>query len=168
MNPKPDFLALLKALQESRVDFIVVGGVCAVLQGAPINTFDLDVVHSREPDNIDRLLVALEGLDVYYRGKGERRIKPERSHLCSPGHQLLTTRFGPLDLLGEIGQGHGYEELLTQTVELDVGGDVKARVLNLDTLIKIKEETAREKDQATLAILKRTLEERSKGEVRSR
>lgn len=31
------------------VDFIVVGGVAAVLGGAPISTFDLDIVHARDP-----------------------------------------------------------------------------------------------------------------------
>ncbi len=41
MKPKPDFLALLQTLAEHQVDFIVIGGVCAVLQGAPISTFDL-------------------------------------------------------------------------------------------------------------------------------
>ena len=58
MKPKPDFLAILQTLAKHQVDFIVVGGVGAVLQGAPISTFDLDVVHSRTSDNIDRLLVA--------------------------------------------------------------------------------------------------------------
>lgn len=47
-RPEPDLFGLLQALAEQRVDFIVIGGVAAVLQGAPIATFDLDVVHSRE------------------------------------------------------------------------------------------------------------------------
>jgi hypothetical protein len=49
------------------VDFIVVGGVGAVLQGAPISTFDLDRVHPRTRKNVDRLMVALELLDARYR-----------------------------------------------------------------------------------------------------
>ena len=61
-KPKPDFLAILKTLAEYKVDFIVVGGVCAVLHGAPVSTFDLGLVHSRTPDNIDRLMSALESL----------------------------------------------------------------------------------------------------------
>jgi hypothetical protein len=46
-----DFLAILRTLAAHKVDFIVVGGVCAVLQGAPVNTFDLDIVRSREGGN---------------------------------------------------------------------------------------------------------------------
>jgi hypothetical protein len=53
--PATDFLAVIHALSEHCVDFIVVGGVAAVLEGAPISTFDLDIVHSRAIDNVQRL-----------------------------------------------------------------------------------------------------------------
>ncbi len=42
-----DFFATLRALREGGVEFLVVGGLAAVLDGAPINTFDVDVVHKR-------------------------------------------------------------------------------------------------------------------------
>lgn len=161
-KPKPDFLAILKTLAEYKADFIVVGGVCAVLHGAPVSTFDLDLVHSRTPDNIDRLMSALESLEAYYRGQGTRIIKPKQVHLLSPGHQLLMTRAGPLDLLGVIGKGRGYQELLKNTVEVQVSSHLKVRILDLDTLIKVKEETARERDKAVLPVLRRTLEEKSR------
>lgn len=45
------------------MDFLVVGGICAVLHGAPIATFDLDWVHSRHPDNIQLPMAALEALE---------------------------------------------------------------------------------------------------------
>ena len=73
------------------------------------------------------------------------------------------TGAGPLDLLGIIGHGRGYEDLLGETSEIDVGEGLRVRVLDLASLIKIKEETAREKDKAVLAVLRRTLEEKSKG-----
>ncbi len=58
----------------------MVGGVGAVLQGAPISTFDLDLVHSRTRKNVDRLLVALELLDARHRTAGAREISP-RGHI---------------------------------------------------------------------------------------
>lgn len=66
-KPIPDFLEILKILVSNEVDFIVIGGVCAVLHGAPVTTFDLDLVHSRVPDNLDRLILSLHALDAYYR-----------------------------------------------------------------------------------------------------
>lgn len=159
--PSPDFLALLRTLVEHGVDFIIVGGVSAVLHGAPVTTFDLDLVHSRTPGNISRLLSALNDLDAYYRGQGDRRLSPNPSHLASPGHQLLMTGFGPLDLLGTIGRERSYEDLFEHTTELSVSG-LHLRVLNLETLIEVKEEVGHEKDKAVVPILKRTLEEKSK------
>lgn len=71
-KPIVDYLEILKTLRSHGVDFVVVGGVCAVLHGAPLATFDLDVLHSREPHNLARLMAALEELDVHYRVPGRR------------------------------------------------------------------------------------------------
>jgi hypothetical protein len=161
-TPQLKFTAILLELGRHNVDFIVVGGVAAVLEGAPVNTFDLDVVHSREQTNIARILKALDSLQAIYRTQPARALKPDASHLSSSGHQLLMTRFGPLDVLGSIGRLHGYEDLLPHTTELELGKGLRVRVLNLEKLIAIKEETGGEKDAATLPILRRTLQEKRK------
>jgi len=41
--PVSDLNALLKGLSKARIEFILVGGVAAVVQGAPVTTFDLDM-----------------------------------------------------------------------------------------------------------------------------
>ena len=156
-----DFLAIIKALQRGHVDFIVVGGVAAVLHGAPINTFDLDIVHARFPENIDRLIGALGELGAHYRDQTGRKLPPAPLLLAGDGHNLFATTHGPLDVLGVIGTGHTYETLLPDTIEQSVGG-FRLRVLALGPLIRVKEETARDKDRAVLAILRRTLEQSSK------
>jgi hypothetical protein len=145
------------------VEFLIVGGVAAVLQGAPINTFDLDVVHSTDPANVSRVMAALEELDAIYRAQPDLRLRPNASHLSSAGHQLLITRLGPLDLLGSIGKGRAYPDLLIHTTEMKAGPSLSVRVLDLETQIAIKEEVGGEKDRAALPILRRTIEERRKG-----
>jgi len=80
----PDFLAILRVLAAHEVDFIIVGGVCAVLHGAPVTTFDLDVVHSRDDLNLGRLLATLEPLAAAYRGRGTQRLAPTREGLAGP------------------------------------------------------------------------------------
>jgi hypothetical protein len=65
--PEHKLVATLRALRENDVQFIVVGGPAAALNGVPINTFDLDAVHSRDPENIARLVPALESLDAVFR-----------------------------------------------------------------------------------------------------
>lgn len=160
--PRPDYAAILLKLVEHRVDFIVVGGVGAVLQGAPITTFDFDVLHSTEEANVERLMAALDSLDACCRIQPERRLKPQASHLVSSGHQLLVTRHGPLDLLGSIGKGHTYSDLIPHTEPLVIAPDIRVPVLELSKLIAVKEETAGEKDRAVLPILRRTLQERDR------
>ena len=72
------------------------------------------------------------------------------------------TKDGPLDLLGELANGRDYDELLENTVSLVLSEGLTVRLLKLETLIETKEEAARDKDIAILAILRRTLEEQRK------
>jgi len=160
--PEGKLIATLRALHEGGVEFILVGGLAAVLNGAPVNTFDIDVVHSRDAGNIDRLLPVLDALGAVYRMQPERRLRPNASHLASTGHLNLIARYGPLDLLGTIGRDLGYHDLLTHSIELDIGEGLRIRVLDLETIIAIKEELGGEKDRAVLPILRRTLEEKRK------
>ena len=157
--PVSDFRALLRALTEGEVEFAIVGGFAAALNGAPMNTFDLDIVVSRSEDNVAKLLRVLDGIDAVYRMQPSRRLKPKPSHLSSPGHHNLITNCGPLDVLGTVGRGLGYEELLPHAIEMEIGNGQRVRVLDLATIIALKEELAGEKDLAVLPILRRTLEQ---------
>jgi len=155
-------VARLRALCGAGVEFILVGGVAAVLNGAPVNTFDVDIVHSRTAANINRLLAVLESLDAVSRIQPERRLKPDASHLTGTGHLNLITRLGPLDVLCTVGQNLAYEDLLSHSAEMDIGGGIRVRVLNLETIIAIKESLGGDKDRAVLPILRRTLELKKK------
>jgi predicted nucleotidyltransferase len=157
--PENDFAAILRALREGGVDFILVGGLSAVLNGAPAQTYDVDIVHSREAANVERLTKVLESLDAIFRIQPERRIRPAPSHLAGAGHLNLITKFGPLDLLGTIGRDLDYRALLPHSSEKIVAEGVTIRVLDLETLIAIKEELGGEKDRAMLPLLRGTLEE---------
>ena len=155
-----DFEKILRILSEYRVEFIIVGGVSAVLQGVPLDTFDLDIVHKRDPDNIERLLGALDKLDAYYRIQAARRLRPNASHLRATGHGLLVTSYGNLDVLGSVDESLTYEDLLDKSELMSLSDDWQGRVLNLETLIELKEKLGRDKDRAALFLLRHTLEEK--------
>src|ERR1700722_7179113 len=109
--------AMVRALHDAGAEFLVVGGLSAVLNGVPVNTYDVDVVHRRTSGNVDRILSVLDSLNAVYRIPPERRLRPVRSSLMSTGQNLIT-KYGPLDLLGEIGDGLGYDELLPRSAEI--------------------------------------------------
>lgn len=156
--PRARFAEILRLLAENEVEFVVVGMTAGILQGAPVTTVDLDVVHRRTRENVARLLRVLSVLDATYR-HDTRGLRPGESHLVGPGHQLLATTHGDLDCLGTIDEDRGYEELLPISVELALGPGRTVRVLTLQALIESKERAGRPKDLAALPILRATLEE---------
>lgn len=148
-----DLEALLRALVDGGVEFIVVGGAAAVIHGAPITTQDLDIVHRRTEDNVERLLRVLEALDARVRSDfGGPPLRPAREHLMGRGQLNLSTSLGPLDPLCEIGSAEGFEELDSASIEVADGG-LRLRVLGLDKLIEVKTVAARAKDKLVLPVL---------------
>lgn len=128
-----------------------------MLHGVPLATFDLDLVPEGSAANLDRLHSCLVSMNAFYRGRGDERLPPERSHLDHRGHILLVTDFGPLDVLGYIGKNWTYERLFDRTEIVDCDG-MKLRILDLETIVQIKKELPREKDQASLPLLESALE----------
>jgi hypothetical protein len=158
-----DLPALLAALCHAGIEFIIVGGAAAVLQGVPITTIDLDIVHRRTPENVTRLLALLLSLDATMRYDFARRgLRPTAEMLAGTGQINLSTSLGPLDPLCELAAGQGYDQLLSNSVEVtDEGRTV--RVLDLPTLIEVKTKAGRPKDRIVLPLLIATLQERDKG-----
>jgi predicted nucleotidyltransferase len=156
---KPTSISLgevLEGLLKADVDFILVGGLAAVIQGAPLTTMDVDVVHSQSPENITRLFAFLKSIGAVYRRVDNKVIEPIERDLSGKGHVLLTTRIGPLDILAVIEEEKSYEDLLEHIVEIDFRGH-RLRVLDLETLIELKKNSTDPKDKQRLPILKETL-----------
>ena len=149
---------LLRRLSGARVEFVVVGGAAAVLHGAPITTEDLDIVHRRTSENVSRLKNLLDELDAHVRELANRRLPPDESALLGEGHVLLSTSLGPLDCLGTLADGLGFEELESHSESfMDEGAEF--RVVDLSTLIDIKTKTGRAKDRLMLPVLVALAEE---------
>ncbi len=57
-------LAVLRALHDREVEYVLIGGVAAVLQGSPLPTYDIDITPAPGARNRTRLLAALADLDA--------------------------------------------------------------------------------------------------------
>ena len=156
-DESPDFFSILETLSRHDVSYIIVGGVCAVLLGAPVTTFDLDIVPSLEEENRTRLLDAIKELEGHYREQLPRKLQPTLESLGTTGHHLLLTKYGPLDVLGAIGTGSNYTTLQDHVERIQLENGVQLKILDLQTLIAEKEKTRRDKDIGMLNILKAML-----------
>lgn len=152
-----DLAALIESLTSAGVEFIVVGGAAAVLHGAPTSTIDLDIVHRQTADNVSRLMNVLTRLNTIYRDPAGRHIVPTKEDLMGKGQLNLITELGPLDPLCRLHDGRGFDELLPNTIVLS-DGEVSICVIDLKTLIEIKESTKRPRDQIVVPLLVALLE----------
>lgn len=151
-----NLLEILRRLRAAGVKFVVVGGMAGVMRGAPITTADIDLVHERSTDNVRRLLEVLLTLNARYR-HDPRDLQPTESHLVGPGHQLLRTELGPVDVLGEV-SGAVYADLLPDSSPLSIGSGLKVHVVHLARLIELKKSAGRPKDLLALPVLQATLD----------
>lgn len=155
----PNLESLLATLASTDVEFIVVGMLAAVAQGAPVTTHDLDIVHRRTPANVARLVdVLVNKLDARYRGRPDV-LRPTAEILAGTGHSLQTSA-GPLDVLGAIEGGRDYEALLPRSRRIEISGHA-VHVLDLATLVELKRGSTRLKDQMVLPMLEETLRQRN-------
>ncbi len=158
MPTKRDLTSLLVDLVDEGVEFIVVGGMAAVIQGVPAATFDLDIVHRRSEENVQRILVFLGRVEAYARGRPEgQRLRPDAVALAGQGHQLMMTNQGPLDLLGAVERGLAYEDLLAHSKSIQLRGR-PVRILTLEALLDLKRDATHPKDLEKRLLIKATLE----------
>ena len=107
----PSFRHILEVLNKHNVEYIVVGGVAAVIHGAPMTTFDLDTLVKVNSVNAERLVKALSELEAHFR-EHQNSLNPTTEDILGGGHLLLMTRAGPLDVLGFIGNNQRYARLI--------------------------------------------------------
>jgi hypothetical protein len=151
------YTALLDELSGAGVRCIVIGGAAAALHGSSMLTNDLDIVPDRAAENLDRLQSVLASLHALIRDPARRRIEPPRWALEGERPVLMTTRLGPLDVLGSLNDGRGYDALVDHSLPLPDHPGV--RFLDLPTLIEVKLAAGRVKDLQAVAILRALADE---------
>jgi hypothetical protein len=157
-----DLAQIIPAFVRGKVDFILVGGMAAILHGSTRVTLDVDLVYDRSAANLERLAEILQSLKPSLRDAPPGL--PFRSDVATLRNGLnftLTTNLGDLDLFGEVVGGGNYNDLLPHSVDVEAFG-VRFKVVDLPTLIRIKEATGRAKDREAIAELRVLLEEQQK------
>ena len=145
----PEFQAqaLLGALTEHGVDFVVVGGLAAMVHGSSYPSYDLDITYARDQANLERLAEVLRELRATLRGApADSPFQVDAESLRAGAHFTFTTPFGSLDLLDRPDGSPAYERLRAAAVRTEIEGR-SVLVASVDHMIAMKEATGRPHDK---------------------
>lgn len=152
-----DAAGLLQPLVERGVDFVIIGGVAAVLHGSARITQDLDIVFATDETNLQALGKVLVGLKARLRGgPDDVPFVPDAAALRRVDLLTLVTDYGALDVLARPSGMSSYESLRQNAERMDVGGFLVLVAHPLD-LIAMKRTANRPKDLADIAELEAIL-----------
>lgn len=163
-NPRGQVLqpnALIDALVQHEVRFVIVGGFAVAAHGHVRATKDIDICPDPEPSNLARLAAALIELEARPIGlddmRGEFPLETDAEGLRAGGNWTLSTRFGRLDLMQHLeglgDEGGGWTELSRHAeARRFVGHD--CLFCGYDDLIRMKKAADRPQDRIDLKNLK--------------
>ena len=143
------FLLLLRALEQYKVDYALVGGLALNLHGIVRATEDIDLFIRPEPANVDRLRQALRAVWE----------DPDIDEITADDFngEYPTIRYGPpdedfaIDLLARLGTAFQFEDLQVETIHVE---GIAIPIATPLTLYHMKKDTVRPIDKADSAMLK--------------
>jgi hypothetical protein len=137
---------ILRRLVERGVDFVVIGGIAAVLHGSARNTFDLDICFATDDANLAALGDVLTALSARLKGvHDEVPFVPDARTLRQVELLTLVTSFGELDVLSRPPGAPAYRDLRRNAERYDLGG-FNVSVASIDDLLAMKQAAGRAKD----------------------
>ncbi|MEX5708947.1 hypothetical protein AB1484_11725 [Parafrankia sp. FMc6] len=146
---------LLRRLADHRVNYVIVGGVGARLQGSPNITGDLDIVPEPTPDNLARLAAAISGPSTQKKAvdSTEYAAHPvvEPVEFYADYMAMYLTSAGALDVLIELPGVGPYDVLVRDARSYELRDSaLTIHVASLDHIIRSKETAGRSKDYLVL------------------
>jgi len=145
-----DILAILRALAEAEVEYVVVGAVALNFHGLARATADLDLFVAPDRENIDRLK---EALDSVFDDASIAEIGADDL----AGHYPAVQYVPPdglfhVDILTRLGEVWAFADIESEAVEIE---GVLAQVATPSMLYRMKKNTVRLQDRADAERLRR-------------
>ena len=152
-TPAFDPYAILQALEDHRVEYLLIGGFARVLQGTEEITRGIDIVPSTRGDNLQRLDTALQQLgatqpngrkiDLSEAKVGERPVIP------------LITEYGEMKVVPTPEGTRGFDDLRRAANREPLGRGVKPKVASIGDLARMASAYDRERFYSQVMQLRR-------------
>ncbi len=150
--------AILRQLTTFQVEFVLIGGVAAAVQGSIRPTYDVGICYQRTAENLQQLTDAFAPWHPTLRGAPDDLPFQWHARTLEAGLNFtLETDMEALDLLGEVAGLGSYEQVVTVSEVIELF-EMPIRVLTLEGLIASKRATGRPRDREHLLELEALLE----------
>ena len=150
-----DPMAVLQALDEHGVRFVVVGALGRVIHGSGEVTDGIDVVPATGEENLRRLGLALDDLNA--RRRDQAKLDLEQNLARDPVLDLVTDA-GALKIVPEPAGTQGYHDLRRGAIREPLGHGVRPSVASLADHARMLAAFHREQDIETLRRVRRLIE----------
>lgn len=146
-------VAVLRALTDGGVRFVLIGGLAGRQRGSATVTNDTDICYDRSPDNLERLATVLRSMNARLRGVDEDvPFLLDARTLRNGDSFTFVTDYGAVDVLATPSGTSGYDDLAAAADTMDLGG-FEVAVVALDDLIRMKRAAGRPKDRIEVEVL---------------
>ena len=154
------YLDLFRALQDERVDYVVIGGLAMNLHGVERATMDVDLVLAMDEANLRRFLSAAKRLDL-------KPLLPvplealcdatqldtwvREKHLIAFSLHCISRNAPSVDII--VRPAVPFEDMHRNRIEKDIGG-VRFQLASMEDLVTLKTGTGRKQDASDIEALK--------------
>jgi hypothetical protein len=144
------FLQVVDRFEKENVEYVLIGGFAVVLHGFPRLTQDIDVFIRPTEENVQRLQRALKSV---FDDDSIDEIT------CNELGRYPVIRYGTpegfnIDLIAQIGEAIHFDDIDYRIIEVE---GHRLKIADEQSLIRMKENTMREIDQADVRFLREKL-----------
>jgi len=150
-----DPVTALRALDERRVGYVVIGGLGRVIQGSTELTGGTDIVPSLREGNLRKLALALDDLDAR---RADGKPLQLEDDVAREGVLELETDAGELKIVPEPAGTRGYDDLRRAASREPLGSGLRPSVASLGDHARMLAALGREQDTIKLRTVRRLIE----------
>ena len=142
-----DPIAILRVLDERRVNFVLIGDMAEVANGSPLGFGDVEVTVQLKDENVERLDAALAELAPERRWSQSRR-GAGRARVDAARDALWSLRVTPVPA-----GTRGYEDVRRKASRMHLARGLRVEIADVRDLVRI--ENAGDADRVRIATLQR-------------